>query len=244
MSLHLHKSKTEGLSHQSKRTPEELTESYKKLASEIWNKTWDLLTSENQWVKETPHQDLDSGIIYSQRVHGNHHHGKIFMLEGYVESSPEEVFHETVIRIEESPTWNPTVKECKTVQVVDENTDISHNITNEAVGGLVSSRDFVNLRHWKMKDNVMISAGCSVIHPSVPPSKKHVRGENGPGGWFYKPCPQDPNRCIFGWIINTDIKGWIPQYLVEQAVYGTLLQFLKHLRLHMNRLKSKAPMSS
>lgn len=28
----------------------------------------------------------------------------------------------------------------QTVQVVDENTDISHNITNEAVGGLVSSR--------------------------------------------------------------------------------------------------------
>lgn len=56
-------------------------ESYKKLASEVWSKTWDLLTSESQWVKETPHQDLDSGIIYSQRVHGNHHHGKIFMLE-------------------------------------------------------------------------------------------------------------------------------------------------------------------
>jgi len=27
-------------------------------------------------------------------------------------------------------------------------------------------------------------------------------------------------------------QGWIPHYIVEQAISGTLLQFLRHLREH------------
>lgn len=218
-------------------TAEELVENYKNLAPDIWDKTWDILATKTGWTEETSNHNLESGIIHSQRFHG--HHAKVFRLEGYVDASPEDVFEETVIKVEETPKWNTTVQECITVQVIDDNTDISHNITNEAVGGLVSSRDFVNLRHWKTKDGILLSAGCSVLHPSVPPSKKHVRGDNGPGGWFYRPCPHDPNRCIFGWIVNTDIKGWIPSYLVEQAIHGELLQFLKNLRQHMNRVKAE-----
>ena len=32
------------------------------------------------------------------------------------------------------------------------------------------------------------------------------RGENKPGGWIFKPVPDNPDRCIFGWIFNTDLK--------------------------------------
>ena len=39
----------------------------------------------------------------------------------------------------------------------------------EAGGGVVSTRDFVNLRHWALVDGVYVSAGGSVTHPAMPP---------------------------------------------------------------------------
>ena len=32
------------------------------------------------------------------------------------------------------------------------------------------------------------------------------RGFNGPGGWVFKPIQGEPNKCIFMWVMNTDIK--------------------------------------
>ena len=51
--------------------------------------------------------------------------------------------------LENLPTWNPTVEEARLVQVVDHFTDITHQVCARAGGGLVSVRDFINLRHWE-----------------------------------------------------------------------------------------------
>ena len=82
------------------------------------------------------------------------------------------------------PSWNPTLVECKTIQPIDEHTDISYQVLSpdksyqlymvmqvcaEAGGGVVSTRDFVNLRHWAVVDGVYVSAGGSVNHPAMPP---------------------------------------------------------------------------
>ena len=46
----------------------------------------------------------------------------------------------------------------------------------EAGGGVVSTRDFVNLRHWAaVEDGVLVSAGGSVEHPAMPPQRGRVR---------------------------------------------------------------------
>ena len=91
----------------------------------------------------------------------------------------------------------------------------------EAGGGVVSTRDFVNLRHWALVDGVYISAGGSVNHPAMPPQvtldlhwhfipicfqSKRVRGENGPGCWAMRPVEGQPDRCLFQWLLDTDIK--------------------------------------
>ena len=147
------------------------------------------------------------------------------------------------------PSWNPTLVECKTIQPIDEHTDISyqveinkinrpcpvfshlpeiHNnlqVCAEAGGGVVSTRDFVNLRHWALVDGVYVSAGGSVNHPAMPPQviclsdmefyqvfqksfsqSKKVRGENGPGCWAMRPVEGQPDRCLFQWLLDTDIK--------------------------------------
>ena len=59
--------------------------------------------------------------------------------------------------------------------MIDAHTDISYQVAKEGGGGIVSSRDFVVLRHWGMKDNCYVSAGISVKHPKVPPNKLYIR---------------------------------------------------------------------
>lgn len=63
----------------------------------------------------------------------------------------------------------------QTLLVVDEKTDISYNIAAEAAGGLVSARDFINLRHWGERDQTFFIAVNKATFPDMPPQKKYVR---------------------------------------------------------------------
>lgn len=55
--------------------------------------------------------------------------------------------------VERLPRWNPTVLESKTLRRIDKSTDITYQVSAPAVGGMVASRDFVNLRCWKAIKN-------------------------------------------------------------------------------------------
>ena len=77
----------------------------------------------------------------------------------------------------------------------------------EAGGGVVSVRDFVNIRHWApVEGGVLVSAGGSVTHPAMPEVRGKVRGENGPTCWALRPVPGRPDTCLFQWLLDTDLK--------------------------------------
>ena len=120
--------------------------------------------------------------------------------------SPRQLLEELFYKIEQVPTWNPTLVDCRTIQPIDQHTDISYQVCAEAAGGVVSTRDFVNLRHWAVVDGVYVSAGGSVKHPAMPPQPKKVRGENGPGCFAMRPVEGDPDMCLFQWLLDTDLK--------------------------------------
>lgn len=63
----------------------------------------------------------------------------------------------------------------QTLLVVDEKTDLSYNIAAEAAGGLVSARDFINLRHWGERDQTFFIAVNGASFSEMPPQKKYVR---------------------------------------------------------------------
>ncbi|PVD36129.1 hypothetical protein C0Q70_03102 [Pomacea canaliculata] len=202
-------------------------EEYSSVAKECWDALWEyLVMDESRWKLETG-DSLKEGIIHSQKVKGR---GKVYRLQGEVDMDAKSLWEEMVHNINKAPTWNPTLLECKTVAVLDECTDISLNVANQAVGGIVSSRDFVNLRHWGVREGIYLSAGQGVTHPDCPPTKEHIRGYNGPGGWAFKPVPGEPEKSIFIWIMDTDLKGWIPQRLLDQASASVLQQYLKYLQ--------------
>jgi len=156
---------------------------------------------------------------------------KVFKLTGYLHTAPAALMEELYYRLEDLPSWNPTVEEVRLVQVVDHRTDVTHQVCAEAGGGLVSVRDFVNLRHWEQRsDGSYVSAVVSVVHPSMPPQQGRVRGENRPGCFLISPVPGDRQAAVFQWLLDTDLKGWIPQSIIDKALSGVQLDYIQRLR--------------
>jgi len=197
---------------------------YKKMGEQLLETAWDTLNSQD-WKIE---KKLDNGdMVQVKTVKGK----KLFKLTGYVRMAPRQLLEELFYKIEEVPGWNPTLTDSRIIQPIDEFTDISYQVCAEAGGGVVSTRDFVNLRHWAvMEGGVLVSAGGSIKHPAMPPQYKKVRGENGPGCWAMRPVDGDKNMCLFQWLLDTDLKGWIPQSIIDKALSGAQLDYIANIR--------------
>jgi hypothetical protein len=96
---------------------------------------------------------------------------------------PHMLYEELHNNIENVPTWNPTLIECRSLkvsftcshtififvlvdddvvgllQVIDDKTSISYQVAAEGGGGIVSSRDFVNLRYCDIRNGVFVCSG-------------------------------------------------------------------------------------
>lgn len=70
-----------------------------------------------------------------------------------------------------------------------------------------------------------------------------IRGENGIGCWVMKPIPGESDKCLFQWVLNTNLKGWIPQYILDTALVGMMLDYVKNLRKYIVKLKESGRLS-
>ena len=54
------------------------------------------------------------------------------------------------------------------------------------------------------------------------------RGDNGPTCWALRPVATCPDTCLFQWLLDTDLKGWIPQRVIDKvrAVLSQLLYLI------------------
>ncbi|XP_055859551.1 stAR-related lipid transfer protein 3-like isoform X2 [Biomphalaria glabrata] len=203
---------------------------YMKLAKHSWEVLWTYLNSpESDWTVETGVDEM-TGVVHSKRVKGV---GKVFRLKGIVDLPFKQLYEELTFKPEQQPRWNKALKESRVLQVVDDHTDVLYNIAAEIAGGVITSRDFVSLRSWGQRDGIYLGAGMAVTHPDMPPQKSYVRGTNGVGGWVYKSYQGDPKKTLFFWFMNTDIKGWFPQALIDANMAKVLMDFLNDLRAHV-----------
>lgn len=210
-------------------TDDERVKEYHRIAREGWDKAWQIYSNKDGW-KLMSGKDDHSGVVLSKHLDS----GKVFKLEGFVHAPWEAVFEQLVHGDNDSPEWNPTVLHCSTLQKINHNTDIAYNISCGGAGGLVTSRDYVNLRHWKNKDDVCLSLGQSVCHPEKPPTKKYVRAENNPAAWAFKKI--DEKMSHFTMILKSDLKGWLPQSVVDQAMSGVLMNYIHVLRTRLQHV--------
>ncbi|XP_030364332.1 stAR-related lipid transfer protein 3 isoform X1 [Strigops habroptila] len=190
-----------------------------------------ILAQEENWKFEKNNDFGD--VVYTFEIP---FHGKTFILKAFLQCSAEMVYQEVILQPEKMILWNRTVAACQILQRVEDNTIVSYDVAAGAAGGVVSPRDFVNVRRIERRRDRYISSGISTTHSLKPPLSKYVRGENGPGGFIVLKCPSNPRVCTFIWILNTDLKGRLPRYLIHQTLAATMFEFAFHLRQRVGEL--------
>lgn len=191
-----------------------------------------ILSQEDNWKYEKNNDMGDS--VYTLEIP---FHGKTFILKALMQCPAELVYQEVILQPEKMVQWNRTVSVCQILQRVDDNTLVSYDVSAGAAGGVVSARDFVNVRRVERKRDCYLSAGMATDHEAKPPSGRYVRGENGPGGFVVLKSSSNPSVCTFIWILNTDLKGRLPRYLIHQSLAATMFEFMSHLRQRIAELR-------
>uniref|UniRef100_A0A8C5DG80 StAR-related lipid transfer protein 3 n=1 Tax=Gouania willdenowi TaxID=441366 RepID=A0A8C5DG80_GOUWI len=207
---------------------------YVRLGHEAMCVVEQILTQEDNWKFEKNNDMGDS--VYTLEIP---YHGKTFILKALMQCPAEMVYQEVILQPEKMVQWNRTVSACQILQRVDDNTLISYDVSAGAAGGVVSARDFVNVRRVERKQDCYMSAGMATKHDAKPPSGRFVRGENGPGGFVVLKSNNNPSICTFIWVLNTDLKGRLPRYLIQQSLAATMFEFMAHLRQRIADLRPR-----
>ncbi|XP_064439506.1 stAR-related lipid transfer protein 3 isoform X8 [Mirounga angustirostris] len=194
-----------------------------------------ILAQEENWKFEKNSEYGDT--VYTIEVP---FHGKTFILKTFLPCPAELVYQEVILQPERMVLWNKTVTACQILQRVEDNTLISYDVSSGAAGGVVSPRDFVNVRRIERRRDRYLSSGIATTHCAKPPTHKYVRGENGPGGFIVLKSARNPRVCTFIWILNTDLKGRLPRYLIHQSLAATMFEFAFHLRQRIGELGARA----
>ena len=58
------------------------------------------------------------------------------------------------------------------------------------------------------------------------------------------PVPGNPNKCQFQWLLDTDLKGWIPQYIIDAALSGAQFEYIENIRKFAEKLHENGRVAS
>ncbi|CAD5122578.1 DgyrCDS10991 [Dimorphilus gyrociliatus] len=200
-------------------------------AKDAWDRCWAICKDSSTAWKTEGRNEL--ATVHSIILPGL---GKFFKLECLLEADVKLLFELLVVRLEETPGWNSQIIECRTLQSLTTNSDITYSIAAPGAGGVISSRDFVSARFWKWKEGCILAAATAVNCSKAPVNKLYVRGENNLVGWLLQPVTDE--RTKFVWLLNTDLKGYIPKFTVNKALCAVMLDFISMLIVKLNSLKN------
>ncbi|XP_034478439.1 steroidogenic acute regulatory protein-like [Drosophila innubila] len=126
---------------------EEQDDEYNQMGLDCLRKAYELIESTDWKVeKVTPKGDT---IHSTQRDKI----GKIYKLTARLKYPAKALMEELFYRIEDVPKWNPALLESKKVRTINSYTDITYQVSIGGGGGMVKSRDFVNLRSCRLIRN-------------------------------------------------------------------------------------------
>lgn len=186
------------------------------------------LTGSNEgWTEVKVERDL---TIWSRVIDGK----KVLKAEGVVHTSARKLFN-ILYPGDCTPEWNPQCGLNQTVYRVDDATDVVYTISNAL--GPVSSRDFVSIRQMERSEGRFYAASKSIVTAMKPEQPGKVRAENGPCG--YVVIPVNSSQCKFLWILNSNLKGWLPQAVIDQTLTTVLASSMDKLRIYATTRSSE-----
>ncbi|KAL3288601.1 hypothetical protein HHI36_003039 [Cryptolaemus montrouzieri] len=200
---------------------------YEALCCKIMEESKELLRCDKWTLERTLNQDESAHSMVLPSGH------RIFKIYAIFNTSPKNMLHVLYDDIEVLSKWNSALVEAHRVQEIDEDADIIYQVSASGAGGLVSSRDFVSIRKWTQIGDSYLIATRGTDHPNVPKNSKYVRGENGVTCLYIEPWNDD--KCRLEFILNTHLRGWIPQAIVDLAIVDTLVDYTKSLKVHIDK---------
>ncbi|CAO1325303.1 unnamed protein product [Diamesa hyperborea] len=228
-------------------------EEFIEIANETVKQAYVLLESSG-WKTEkvTPQNDKIQTSMKSEI-------GKVFRLTAKVEIPAKKLMQDLYYNLEDVPKWNPTLLEAKVLNKVDIHTDVVYSVSAPGGGGFVKSRDFVNVHCWQLLSNgipvenfdlmgdeelqcenkVYLIVGTSIDYPSCPPKATCIRGQNILSCWAVHVLQDEPESCIFEWLMCMDLKGNLPNFVLNGAYVFLMQEYMTHLRAHIENLKDR-----
>ncbi len=160
----------------------------------------------------------------------------IFKCHTFVAARPEQVF-EILFDLPTTPAWNKAITKYHTLQQLTADIDTTLCVAAAAGGGAISSRDFVGVRQYRMRrwgsGMAYVIGGQSIVcNERAPESPDSTRAWNGSGGLTMCPVPGRENEpiCQVSWILNGDLRGWLPRSLIESACKSTMIRWTNNIR--------------
>ncbi|KAI8441593.1 hypothetical protein MSG28_015166 [Choristoneura fumiferana] len=185
--------------------------------------------------------------------------GKVYRFTGLVDCPPEFLFKEFKDNVTKLPDWNPTILKSELIKEISPGIDLSYQVTAGGGKGIIAPRDFVILRrcaalskegHVVERDPYCyISSGVSVNVPGYPPHRDIVRGHNKVACWCLKPAKvraadgSETLQTQFQWLMCCDLKGKIPQFVLDAAFATVMLDYIVHIinsELSTNSVEKKS----
>ncbi|XP_016930441.2 steroidogenic acute regulatory protein-like [Drosophila suzukii] len=123
---------------------DEEDEEYNQMGLDCLRKAYEIIES-SEWKVEKVTQKGDT-IHTTQREKV----GKIYKLTARIKYPAKALMEDLFYRIEDCPKWNPALLESKIVRKINSYTDITYQVSVGGGGGMVKSRDFVNLRSCRL----------------------------------------------------------------------------------------------
>jgi len=161
--------------------------------------------------------------------------GKVFVLVAEFEISAENLFNEVYINCSATPTWNPTIADYYKIQATGTQTGVYYNRTNDAFGGLVKSREFIDTTCWRKNGDVYGIGGDNCKYENAPTKKGSVRGETVFAAMFLEPVEGKVGVARMTWFQCSDLKGLLPRALVDRSMAHLLLEYGASLRVHLKK---------
>lgn len=125
--------------------------------------------------------------------------------------------------------WDASQLESRRIATVSEAPfiDIVYYSTKPIGGGVVSSREFIDLRIESKEEGRVIQAGGSVEY-TYPTSGGLVRGWDYPCGFMIERIDDQKSRLTV--TTQHDLKGWLPSALVRSGTAAHLIQLAKDFK--------------
>ncbi|UJR36274.1 hypothetical protein I4U23_029004 [Adineta vaga] len=202
---------------------------YEREADEIIERVWRIFRDNEGWTSESKSSNgLD--IIVAKTYPK---WGKVFRLTSILNASRSDLVEMLFDRQEDMSKWNPTVNDCRILEVINHDLYISYQLINEQAQGIIAKRDFVNISTRRYIDDIAILAGQACNYPKMPAKDNCVRGENGPTAYIVEKI--DETTCKFTWLLNVDLKGWLPQYLINSSLASAQLTLVESVRNYLSK---------